>query len=201
MNIYIESNFVLELTLLQEDHDNCERILSLCENGQAKLILPAYAFIEPNETLIRYERERTGLANAVASELNQLGRSFSYKTEADTYRPFVSLLTRSGAEQRQRLIAVSQRLLRIAELIPLDISILTSSFKYQTDYNLSPQDAVIFASVMQHLSMAQISTTSSCFIDRDKHFADLDIREILAEYDCKILFSFKNGYSYIQSQI
>ena len=37
MNIYVESNFVLELALMQEQHDSCENILLLCENKKAHL--------------------------------------------------------------------------------------------------------------------------------------------------------------------
>lgn len=31
MNVYVESNFVLELALRQEEFTSCERVLSLCE--------------------------------------------------------------------------------------------------------------------------------------------------------------------------
>jgi hypothetical protein len=42
MNVYVESNFVLELALLQEEHETCENILALCERAEAKLVLPAF---------------------------------------------------------------------------------------------------------------------------------------------------------------
>ena len=51
MNIYVESNFVLELALYQEQYQDCERVLSICEAGKAKLILPAFCIAEPYETL------------------------------------------------------------------------------------------------------------------------------------------------------
>ena len=40
MNIYVETNFVLELALEQEQRGSCEQILSLCEEGKAQLIIP-----------------------------------------------------------------------------------------------------------------------------------------------------------------
>jgi len=45
MKIYVESNFVLELAFLQEQSQNCEKILTLCESGQAGLLLPAFCKI------------------------------------------------------------------------------------------------------------------------------------------------------------
>jgi hypothetical protein len=38
VNIYVETNFVLELTFEQEQCSSCEQILQLCEAGKAKLI-------------------------------------------------------------------------------------------------------------------------------------------------------------------
>ena len=47
MIVYVESNFILELAYLQEDHENCGRILKLAEAGKIQLILPAFAIAEP----------------------------------------------------------------------------------------------------------------------------------------------------------
>ena len=46
MNIYVETNFVLEITFEQEQCASCEQILQLCEAGQAKLTIPAYHVAE-----------------------------------------------------------------------------------------------------------------------------------------------------------
>lgn len=40
MNIYVETNFILELVFVQEQYQSCEEIITLCEAGRAKLILP-----------------------------------------------------------------------------------------------------------------------------------------------------------------
>ena len=53
MNVYVESNFVLELALLQEQSASCEEILGLCEAGRVQLVVPAYSLAEPYETLVR----------------------------------------------------------------------------------------------------------------------------------------------------
>lgn len=58
MNVYIESNFVLELAFLQEQSSSCEEILRLAEGEHIELVVPAYALIEPYETLVRRRRGR-----------------------------------------------------------------------------------------------------------------------------------------------
>lgn len=51
MSIYVESNFVLELALMQEQYESCEAILQVCKAGQAQLVLPAFSSAEPYYTL------------------------------------------------------------------------------------------------------------------------------------------------------
>ena len=55
MNIYVETNFVLELVFEQEQQASCEQILALCESGRSRLIIPAYCLAEPHEKLTRQE--------------------------------------------------------------------------------------------------------------------------------------------------
>lgn len=43
MIVYVESNFVLELALRQEEHGACERILEHAEANHIELVIPAYS--------------------------------------------------------------------------------------------------------------------------------------------------------------
>lgn len=47
MIVYIESNFVLELAYLQEEHESCTKILNLSEADNIELVIPAYCVGEP----------------------------------------------------------------------------------------------------------------------------------------------------------
>ena len=53
MRVYVESNFVLELVLEQEQHQACEEILTLAASRTIELALPAFALIEPYESMVR----------------------------------------------------------------------------------------------------------------------------------------------------
>jgi len=53
VRIYVETNLVLELAFQQEQFASCEKILQLCEAGQAQLVIPAYSLAEPHEKLSR----------------------------------------------------------------------------------------------------------------------------------------------------
>jgi predicted nucleic acid-binding protein len=200
MDVYVESNFVLEVALLQEQHESCEKIVELCEAGKVHLVIPAYSLVEPHETIIRHAKNRKELSNALATEVKQLLRSKPFQEEVDVLQRVTGFLIRSQEEEKERLRNAIERLLKASEIIPLDSQILISARKYQLDHGLSPQDSIVYASVLHHLSTA--SSTAKCFLNRNsKDFDDPDIVDALNSYGCKMLFKFDDGYGYISSQI
>lgn len=53
MNIYVESNYILELAWEQAQHTSCDGILTICESNKARLALPFFSVAEPYDTLVR----------------------------------------------------------------------------------------------------------------------------------------------------
>ncbi len=197
MNIYVETNFVLELAFVQEQHESCEQIVSLCEAGSATIVLPAFCIAESYETLLRRANRRAQIANDLAGELRQLSRSKPYKDDISAFQTITGLLVRSSQEEDRRLVAVLERILEVASVVPLEVGIVLQAAQFRDIYKFAPQDSVVYASVLHHLATS--SATGSCFINRNRRdFDDLDIEESLAQQGCKVLFSFINGYSYIQ---
>jgi len=98
------------------------------------------------------------------------------------------------------LIAVLERVLKIADIIPLEAGIVFNATQYRVTYKFEPQDSIVYSSVLYHLALA--GKVESCFINRNRRdFDDPDIEESLANQGCKMLFSFVNGYNYIQHRI
>jgi len=113
MNVYVESNFVLELALFQEQYEDCENILSICEAGKATLVLPAFCIVEPYETLVRRAKHRSNLSRDLAAELGQLIRSEPYREEVDTLQDVTNILIRSSEEDKQSLNQTLDRILNL----------------------------------------------------------------------------------------
>jgi PIN domain len=124
VNIYVESNFVLELALLQEQHASCEDILRLSEAGNVQLIIPAYSLVEPYETLIRRHRQRKQMKAELDIELQQLARTATYVDRLDGFQNLTALLIDSADKEAKRLEETRSVLSRTAEIIPLDRAIL-----------------------------------------------------------------------------
>jgi predicted nucleic acid-binding protein len=201
MNIYVETNFVLELALMQEQYKSCGNIISDCQEGKINLVIPAYCLVEPYETLIRRTKTRQKLKEDIKTQLEELARSEPYKEEVAALKnDLTNLLAGSSDEDNERLREVLSRILSLAEVIPLAPNILTSAFEFESSLNLSPQDSIVYASVINHLNTTEAD--KNCFLNRNSRDFDMpDIVEALNNYGCKMLFSFNKGYSYIQSQI
>lgn len=195
MDVYVESNFVIEVAWLQEQHESCERILELCESGKVNLIVPAYSLVEPYETSVRRAKNRTKISNDLANEVKQLLRSKPYQEKKDALEQVTGFLIRSQQEEKERLGNTLNRLLNVAEVIPLTSEILSTAIAYQVEQALSPQDAIVYASVLEHLNLS--SSISKCFLNRNsKDFDDPDIVDMLSNYGCRMLFRFDHGYEY-----
>jgi len=200
VNIYVETNFVLELTFEQEQCLSCEQILQLCETGQAKLIIPAYSLAEPHEKLTRQAKSRRELQQLLDTELRQLSRTASYASRIKSIQDIASLMVQSNEEERHRFNKYRERLLKVGEIVALTADILIEAASYEKIYDLTPQDALVYASVLHHLRRYQ--PQQACFLNRNsKDFDSPDIVEELNQFNCRMIPRFDRGYSFLQSQL
>ncbi|MBW4695475.1 MAG: DUF4935 domain-containing protein [Lyngbya sp. HA4199-MV5] len=200
MNVYVETNFVLELTFEQEQCSSCEQILQLCEAGKVKLIVPAYSLAEPHEKLSRQARSRRELQQSLETELRQLLRTAPYASRIKSIQNIASLMIQSNEEERHRFVQCRDRLLEVGEIVALNASILSEAASYETTYDLTPQDALVYASVMTHLR--QDLPEQACFLNRNsKDFDSPDIIDELRPLNCRMIPRFDRGHSFIQSQL
>ncbi|TVP67030.1 MAG: PIN domain-containing protein [Nodularia sp. (in: Bacteria)] len=200
MNIYVETNFLLELVFQQEQSASCEQILQFCEAKLASLIIPAYSLAEPHEKLTRQAKSRKDLQQVLDTELRQLARSASYTTRINSIQDIARLLVQSSEEERQRFVAYRDRLLKSAEVISLSADILREAATSEDPYDLSPQDALVYSSVISHLRQNQSQV--SCFLNRNsKDFDNPDIVDQLNRFNCRMIPRFDHGYGFIKSQL
>lgn len=198
MNVYVETNFVLELVFVQEQSAYCESLLEQCDGSQHRLVIPAYCLAEPNEKLHRQARNRTDLQRTLESELRLLARSHSYRGRIDNIKDIASLLVKSNEEERRRFDTYRRRLLAMAEIVSLTAEILEQAARYENSHQLAPQDALVYASVMNHLSRS--ASPQNCFLNRNsRDFDSPDIVDELAQYNCRMIPRFDDGDRYVRS--
>lgn len=200
MKVYVETNFVLELVFQQEQFLACEQILQLCETGQAKLVIPAYSLAEPHEKLTRQAKTRRDIQQVLNTELQQLARTASYTNRINSIEDLASLLLQSTQDETKRFVEYRERFLNSVEIVALTADILTLAATYEQSYNLKPQDALVYASVITHLR--QNRPAIACFLNRNsKDFESTDIVNELNQFNCRMISRFDRGYGFIQSQL
>lgn len=199
MRVYFETNFILEVALLQEQHASCNKLLSLSEQGIIHLVMPVFCVAEAYETLIRRSKQRVKLSQDLVNELRQLSRSQPYKAEIDAFQNIAGLLIQSTQEEDSRLTQSLDRIIKCTTVIPLDADVLLSAQQARSQFKLQPQDSIVYASILRHL---KTFPEESCFFNRNKNdFDDPDIEEELNRLNCKVFFSFDNGYNYISHKM
>ncbi len=191
MVVYIETNFLLEVAFQHGQHASCQRLLALAEAGKIELVLPAFSLTEPYETLIRREQESRELAEKMTAGLRQLGRAVSTATIAAEALRIPELLNEVSGQNRARLREVQSRLVRVATVIAQDAVVVEAAFAAEQRFNLSPQDAVVFASILSHLEQAPAG--EKLFLELDAHFRNPDVLAELQRLGCLLRSSFDDG--------
>src|SRR6266566_814823 len=134
MIVYVESNFILEVALEQEQFASAEAILKLVEENKIKLAFPSFALSEPFATVMRRDKERSVLIESLTVTLRQLQRSEPDKQIALVLQPLLVLLQDAKdavSGEFSRLHSTVARLLKIGTSIELDESTLEQAKNYQ----------------------------------------------------------------------
>jgi hypothetical protein len=200
MILYVESNFVQEMALLQEEHDACEELLALAKSRDIQLVLPAYCIGEPYETLVRRSNRRRALHDDFQREIHELGRSRDYAAPAAEIRRAVGLLIKSGEEEKRRLDDALRAVVEVAAIIPLDGGVFTKALDLQSTWSLDSQDSFVCASVVAHLEAAP-DDAKKCFATRDvdHFFRNPSVKVGLKDLGCRIVTSFRDALGYAKS--
>lgn len=200
MIVYVESNFVLELAFLQAEHERCAALLDLAEAGAIDLVMPSFSVGESYETWVRRRKGRSDLHGQLRVQMRELSRSAPYAHLAAEFQAATGILLRSAEEEKQRLDAALERLADTAQFIPIDAAVIKTAIDFQRIRDLSPQDAIMYASILRHLAGAR--PIGRCFVTRNaRDFVSLDIQRELAARRCRLLTTFADALGYVRSQI
>lgn len=194
MNIFVESNFLLELALEQHELPYCILLLKAAEQGQHHLHIPAYSLTEVFQTLGNRRSRREETERYLQEEIKQhLREAGAVVADMDTLERLLRdlLLARTSA-QTKKLFELTERIARVATLIPLSEQVLQAAPLLQIQHNLTPQDALVYASVRVGLQHTGTNERENLFISRnEKDFKKPDILAELQQLNCTYLASFK----------
>ncbi len=204
MIAYVESNFILEVALEQEQSSAVCSILSLAENNLIELAYPSFVLSEPFERIMRARRERNTIHKSLEKVLSDLQRSEPHKQIMLDLKPVINVLRIAHERQISLLYANFGRLVRVGRCIHIDESIFGDASIYQNSLDFSPQDSIIYSAMVADLKK-QPEQKIKCFLSRDrKAFGNDDYRSIkveLEKHNCRYIGSFTQGLSFIQQKL
>ncbi len=215
MIVYVESNFVLEIALSQEQASYAESILSLAESGKVSLAFPSFALSEPFSAITYRRSKLTNLFNSLELTLREVERSEPLKQIVVNMRPLVTSLKNAQPKDFDSLRVVFERMLMAGYAIETDLASFKEASERRTSLGLSPQDSIIYATVLSDLR-SKPKEEIKCFLSRDKKafldesnpsagHGDRDrlgtgytINSELKKYGCRYISSFDDGLNFIK---
>jgi len=202
--VYVESNFVLEMALEQEQSSAARSILSLAESHQIELAYPNFVLSEPFENVLRARRERNTLQKSLVKVLNDLKRSEPHKQIMLDLELAINVLKDAHVRQIYLLYTVFGQLLCVGRCINIDASNFREASVYRDTLDLSPQDSIIYSAMVTDLKK-QPEQEPKCFLSRDRkafgHNGYRSIKSELEKHNCRYIDSFMQGLSFIQQKI
>jgi hypothetical protein len=156
-------------------------------------------FSEPFERILRERRERNVLYNSLVKTLIDLQRSEPHKNIIRDMKPVTEILKEASARQVALLHSTFERLLSVGEYINISASHFKNVSTYQQKLKLSPQDSIIYATIIEDLQ-TRSKTEKKCFLSRDRKGFDQspDIKSTLNAHTCRYIGNFRQGLDYIQ---
>jgi predicted nucleic acid-binding protein len=188
MIVYVESNFVVELALEQEEQKSARAILDAAAVGSIDLRVPVFSICEPYSTVTRRMSRRERVLRQTQEELRDLQRSAGRRELAETLAPLVSEMFETTRFERVGVENVVAEVLAVATVLPLAPDVVEDSRVHQGRHDLDPSDAVVYSSVVRDAGSAE---GEKLFVTRNsKDFGTRAIRDELAEHQCELAISF-----------
>jgi predicted nucleic acid-binding protein len=194
--VYVETNFLLELALQQEQHASCEELLRLAESKAITLSIPAFSVLEATQRLRSMKVERGKLQKEVNYQGHEINRTHGFGKEA-AFAAVADALVRHVQQAELSLAQLEARLFQVVRFLPLDAAVAAELSKCIEDYKLKPPDATVLASVMKD---PQLGQERSCFLNRNtEDFDRLSIVDLLKQRNCTLIGHFDHGLRHVQS--
>ena len=193
MEVFVESNFILELAFRQEEHLFCARIWQAAKAGALTLHLPHYCLAEVFETLRRRRGQREEYKAYLEAEIIQHRREESADIDAmdNLAAALTFLLSERTRTQSDRLFELSSELEETATVIPQAGSVIREAQQQAQLHGLSEQDSLVYASVLAGLRLLP-PAAPKLFVSRNED--DFKKPAVLAELralNCDYLVSFQ----------
>lgn len=199
MMVLVETNFILEIALKQEEAASARAILRLAQQGRAQLAVPAFVIGEALYAMTGKNVERRQLLQSLNRQLGQLQRSHHRRKLTEAGTSVAQALAQVEREDMDRLEQTLRKITSVAQVAALEGAVLNKASVYGQRYGLKSPDAIVYSSVISHLEATH--PAQALFITRDGHFDDSGIRRQLSRLNCALVDGFAEGLQEVRNRI
>jgi predicted nucleic acid-binding protein len=193
LTLYVESNFVLEIALGQEQAAAAEKLLDAAETGEIEIAIPGFSLSEPFSRVTRTNRERSRIASQFDDHVNQMARSAPHHSEVKSLREIPSLVATIIRRETDLLIHTIERILAVSRQLNLNLETFNNAMTLRKTSGMTPEDAIVIELVIADL-LHNPSNQRHLFANRNrKDFSEPAIASSLSNLGCDLVWSFDNA--------
>lgn len=132
MNVYVETNFIIELALKRNEYPSCESILNSAISNRISLLIPSLALVESFSAIYRRTTSSNEVRASLQKQRSEARRSGlqSNKELEKQIENFDSILANVSMEEDESIQKVFSRVGKVAEIIEMEHGIIELFQKY-----------------------------------------------------------------------
>ena len=199
MIVYVETNFVLQLALRQEHHEDAEAVLQLAEQEKIKLFIPWFCIGEAYSKLTYLVRERTQLADECQRISNELSRDVQLR-DTGFLKGLLDARVEFGRfnDEHVRLLdETTIRILKLNQTLKVDVNRVQESRRVRKELDFRPSDSIVYGCVLEH---AKRKKGDKFFLNDDKAFHQPRVKKELETAKTKVL-AINEGANFLNSML
>ncbi|MDO9017214.1 MAG: hypothetical protein Q8S73_10575 [Deltaproteobacteria bacterium] len=185
--MYVESNFLVGIVLGQEHSKECGELLDLAKASRIELVLPAFAIVEPMETLRRRREDLDDYGKRSKKWVRELARMKAANLPEGIASELERAINDATNSIFVHLVDLRSQLFAHGRILALDVATLKKSQDLRDQAVLKDEkDAIMLAAVMLDLASAP---APSIFVNLNSNdFATPEVESLLGPLQC-IVFS------------
>jgi hypothetical protein len=198
MILYVESNFVLEIVLRQEQVAPAEELLNLAEGRRIEIVFPAFCLIEPFWTIGNRADQRETLRKQLNQELTRLSRSDSHRELVANLNVAIQPMVELVHLEQRSFESTARQMLGVGKAIEMGQEIVESALSYQSRYGLTFFDAVVYSAIISDI-VQRGDPGPKCFVSKDKK-AFFNLEEFKS-HNCRYISSFEEALKFSRNEM
>ncbi|MFQ6041775.1 MAG: hypothetical protein ACE5PV_13030 [Candidatus Poribacteria bacterium] len=201
MKVYVETNWLLDLTLEQERIRASSFVVELAKDKKICLSLPEISLVEADQKIVRRKLQRDALIHQLRQEGQELKRSRDarYQTQATAIDGDIRRLEAISEFERENFDATVRDISKFLTWLRFDDDSLQKSFGFEENYELARLDALIYAII--RTDAASDKASEKCFIDYDGDFNNPALKRDMAELGITLLSSPESLVGFLRSKV